>query len=443
MRVGKCRRGTGYTGTVLNTTERTIVENLESRDCPTIYGVWHEGMAHIINTAPFSYIIQSDPVVSGTNNSDRIELFGGPFTVYGLGGNDTIIGSAFSDTIYGGSGDDIIFGGDEVDYLYGEDGVDFLVGGTGEEPHWNGLLYERVLSALELTYTTENDYMDGGNDFNLIERAFSYNQTNVTYLTEGVYNWGDYKTPNLYLVGLGNVTFVGTRFDVINVYMENINIDIGGLNPYSQGYVNSFSGNVVLNNVEIYGQNNTNSPAIYFNGKVPTQVVMLNSYVHDTYGDGISTGGIQPSLLQLFNVRGERSGPAENNQVLTAHQGFSVVDVMGNYSDATSNVVAPDSNTRIDLYYTTISAGLRFAGVQLNAGSTIYRSQLYDQYTLNVKGYMFDTDIYTYNYTTTYFMTIQPTGKVEHCYVKKMGTSPNPYRNYGLLIDTVFEGWHV
>ena len=419
------------------------IEELESRDYPTILGVWYEGMAHIINTAPFSYTVSSEAIVYGTNSDDRIEVYGAPFVVYGLDGNDTIIGSDYADILYGGSGDDYISALLGVDTIYGEDGNDYIVGDSSGEFNWTGSLSDRVLNALEFTPTDSNDIIDGGTGFNMLGSNFTYEYGGATYLSPGVYNWGNYKYNDIHLVGLGDVTFVGTKFDAINITLENIKIDITGLDPYPQGYVNSFAGEVVLSNVEVYGLNNTNSAAVYFNAKVPTNALMLNSYVHDVYGDAISTGGTygSSSKLELFNVVGARSGPAENNQVLTAHNYFTTIDVLGNYSDARSNVVAPDNTAPIKLNYTTVSAGNRMAGVQLNNTSQIYKSTLYDQYTLNVMYSIAYTDIYTGPITTPYFITVQSNGGIYHSYVKKTGTSQTAYRNYGEIVDTVFEGW--
>ena len=100
--------------------QKMKIEELESRDYPTILGVWYEGMAHIINTAPFSYTVSSEAIVYGTNGDDRIEVYGAPFVVYGLDGNDTIIWSDYADILYGGSGDDYISALLGVDTIYGE-----------------------------------------------------------------------------------------------------------------------------------------------------------------------------------------------------------------------------------------------------------------------------------------------------------------------------------
>jgi hypothetical protein len=278
--------------------ERLQLEHLEERDCPAIYGTFFQDTYFIIRDNPLSWTTSPEPVINGTEGDDLIYAIGAPFTINGLGGNDTIYGGDYADTIFGGSGSDCILAGGGIDYLYGEEGVDYLIGGYSELPDWTGSLHDRVLSALELDYTTQGDFLDGGTDFNLEERTYSYDTLGVTYLPEGTYNWGDFKTNNTKFIGVGEVIFVGTRFDVKDIYLENIKIDITGLYPYPQGYINSFTGNVVLNNVEVYGQNSTNTQAVYFNAKFPTQAVMLNSYVHDTFGDCISTGGAAKCLCE-------------------------------------------------------------------------------------------------------------------------------------------------
>ena len=60
----------------------------------------------------------------GTPNSDRIELYAGDDTAFGLAG---------SDIFFGGQDDNKLYGEDGRDTLYGQAGNDVLVGGPGED----------------------------------------------------------------------------------------------------------------------------------------------------------------------------------------------------------------------------------------------------------------------------------------------------------------------
>ncbi len=65
-----------------------------------------------------------DDVLSGTPQTDLVNLFGG---------NDFFFAGAGNDTVLGGSGNDALRGDAGNDELLGESGIDFLVGGSGSD----------------------------------------------------------------------------------------------------------------------------------------------------------------------------------------------------------------------------------------------------------------------------------------------------------------------
>jgi hypothetical protein len=335
------------------------------------------------------------------------------------------------------------------------------------DTNWAGTRSDRVIAALKANPTPAQAELDGGTGFNLVYDVsphFTYQPTISRTLTSNgpdlqqiissaqdgdtIYLQGDFYgdttiTKNLNLIG--PATIHGRIKVLSSAYIENIHFDISGQNAYPEGYLNGFKGNVILNNIEVYGQNNTNVAALYFfNQNVISQPMILNSYVHDVFGDGISTGGYGSSTnvnlqsrLELFNIRGEHSGPAQNNQVLTAHAGFNVVDVLGNNKDAALNVVAPDNLTKIDMYWTHVLAGSRQGNVLLSLPTTLFGCTLLDQNRFVQLGTM--EECYLEGKVSNIF--IDSYGTIKKCYIKRI-TGNIPVRSFsGSVIDSVFEGW--
>ena len=70
---------------------------------------------------------QSDNVVDGGRNRDKIAVGGGDDMAYGVLGNDFIYGEIGDDTLFGGSGRDLLFGGYGQDVMTGGSGTDGFV----------------------------------------------------------------------------------------------------------------------------------------------------------------------------------------------------------------------------------------------------------------------------------------------------------------------------
>ena len=90
---------------------------------------------------------QSDDVIQGSDEANRLYGRAGDDQIAGLDGNDYLYGEDGddildagdgNDRVYGGSGTDQITGGEGNDLLYGQDGIDVIDGGEGNDHIWGG-----------------------------------------------------------------------------------------------------------------------------------------------------------------------------------------------------------------------------------------------------------------------------------------------------------------
>lgn len=208
------------------------------------------------------------------------------------------------------------------------------------------------------------------------------------------------------IVGLGNspsdVVLKNFRINVSSqgdpFLLQNLTLDLTDVAPLSYpSAINHFEGSIVLDQLEVFGQAASNTAALYFTelSVSRTDAIIMNSYLHNTAGDIVSTGGWvdaqrnADSLLELYGNRGHGAGPLFHHQVITAHFGFRVVDIGGEYWDAQANVIAPDNMTGIDLFFTHVSAGARQAGVQVTIPTSVFFGCTFlDQTFLTVYGVM-------------------------------------------------------
>lgn len=74
----------------------------------------------------------SQSVVEGTDDNDKISVSGGFNIIYGYDNDDIINGGENLDFIYGGNGNDTIHGGNGLNIIFGEDGDDTITDGKGD-----------------------------------------------------------------------------------------------------------------------------------------------------------------------------------------------------------------------------------------------------------------------------------------------------------------------
>jgi hypothetical protein len=358
---------------------------------------------------------------------------GGPVYVDGQEGRDQISGGRFSDTLWGGAGDDVLLGGAGLDYLQGGLGDDLLIadaidaavspGSIGQE--WLGParpMNERVRGVLRLYQPVSDSLADvvmesPGFDFLPGESADRFrvggtvtgqvrSVTNGTQLAQalaqaragdqirlaaGVYQLDGDVTRSLAGISLtgagpGQTILRGGSIRTSNLgdpsptLIENMTFDLSGQSAI-QGYLTFTAGTFYLDQIEVTGQGTSPLAAILFmkSSGSPTTGRVVRSYVHDVVADGLSTSGnpaspgeSADSVLEIFDTRGERAGARSQDQLVTAHFGFSVVDIGGSYADAALNVIAADQLSTISLYGTRTAPGLRSGNVLLTTfGSVI------------------------------------------------------------------------
>lgn len=419
-------------------------------------------------------------------------------------GDDLAYLQGGDDSLHGGNGNDILIGGDGVDHLFGDAGNDLLIGGSLTDPtqwttisslwHASNFRHQKVVEIIKsglIPGDTVTDVLEGGTGFTLAfddaSPVYDYDLAALSVVTvsttqelqqilqtvqpntrieiaPGEYdvnltvtstNWS-----GVSLVGLGEVVLHDLRLNVqawaAPLLIDNVTIDLTGSTPTSSGYWWLRGQDVVLNDVEMYGQGTVNTGGIYFStGAVPSQYAILNSYIHDMAGDLVSGGGygatpgvLQASIIEVFNTTAHTPGPQENNQCLTTHAGLAMAVIGGTYYDAQANVIAPDNGTRVDLYFVTVYAGARQAGVQIKTASTVYGCTFYDQKSLIVSGVLENCTIYTTaNRAYGRFIT---TGSDNTVLRKNRIVYGNPgggsyalsvQHNQVQVIDNVFENW--
>lgn len=399
-------------------------------------------------------------------------------------GNDSILGGKFNDTIIGGTG---------LDSLNGGNGDDYIVGGN--------LLHKVNLDSSEKSLNIVNlqrygqpqddgelDLINGGSGFNVIfndiernieivlpgSRIISVSNTSEfqnaingaasgdqIFLQNGIYtNKISKNLAGVTITGSGPETILTNVFQVNNggsdnpLLIENLTIDLTGLsanNWQGSSVLNSFKNGVFyLDEVEVRGEAVTNTASLYFSALSDelTKGVIANSYIHNVYGDGVSTGGgtgfNQNSIVEVYDTIGHTAGPNSNNQLLTAHFGFKLVAVGGSFSDAANNVVAPDNVSVIDLYYVSIFGGPRSANISFELPNVVYGCYL-ETDSISTKGILENNTIIL-SYQTTAIQAKQG-AVIKNNIVINYFTS-GFYRGVALrennicVIDNVFENFN-
>lgn len=162
-------------------------------------------------------MINTSPVLSGTEGADTLHGSADADRIEGLGGDDTLFGNAGDDRVNGGAGDDALHGGEGIDLLNGEIGDDFLEGDAGDDQLMGG---------------EGNDTLDGGlGSDDMIGGA-----GNDIYFVD---DEGDYLSE---LEGEG-VDTIHTAIDmVLDSNVENVVLQHGGLDVRGNNLDNTFTG---------------------------------------------------------------------------------------------------------------------------------------------------------------------------------------------------------
>ncbi len=430
----------------------------------------------------------------------------GTTSVHGTlgGGDDLAYLQKGDDNLHGGAGNDVLIGNDGVDHLFGDEGTDLLIGGSLTDTSqwsvvqslWNAsnFRHQKVVEIIKsglISGDHVDDVLEGGPGFTLAfdetspEYDYDLGYTSIisvsttqelqqvlltlqpntrVEIASGEYevdlsvtasNWS-----GVSLVGQGEVIVHDLRLNVqawtAPLLIDNITVDLTGAAPTSSGYWWLRGQDVVVNDLEMYGQGTVNTGSIYFStGVAPSQYAILNSYIHDMAGDLVSGGGygatpavLQGSVIEVFNTVAHTPGPQENNQCLTTHAGLAMAVVGGTYYDAQANVIAPDGQTRLDLYFVTVYAGARQAGVQIKTASTLYGCTFYDQKSLIVSGTVENNTIYTVSnrqygrfLTTGSDNTVIRKNRVVYCNPGGGTYALSVQHNQVAVIDNVFEDW--
>jgi Ca2+-binding RTX toxin-like protein len=130
-------------------------------------------------------------LITGSNRSDRIFVFGGNDRVSGGRGNDCIEGGSGSDQLdgsngndwlLGGTGNDQLSGGPRNDTLYGGAGNDKVIGGTGNDHLYGGAGRNKIDGGKGndvMVGGPDRDYIIGGNGRDVIRAGAGNDDINV------------------------------------------------------------------------------------------------------------------------------------------------------------------------------------------------------------------------------------------------------------------------
>lgn len=148
--------GTGYTyddgrDPALSVSGKTTGLNI---DAATVQATIETGTASFDGLMALAY--SGNDTVTGTDQSDTLNVITGNDKVYALAGDDTVYGGAGNDTIEGGAGADTIKGGTGNDKLYGHSAATQESGDDGDDTisGWDG--------ADQIYGGTGNDSLNGG-----------------------------------------------------------------------------------------------------------------------------------------------------------------------------------------------------------------------------------------------------------------------------------------
>jgi hypothetical protein len=460
----------------------------------------------------FVYSMTSLPVrVLGGDGDDTIQVDGGEggsIDTDGGAGSDRLFGGKRNDTLSGASGDDVLIGGSGLDSLNGGSGDDLVVADaidaaltpSGLSQEWLNTarpLNERVRTVQQIYLPVSDGLADtivdspgfdyvpsdspqrfrvGAQVTGVIRSVSNANQFEQAIglalpgdqirLAAGTYSLSSPITRNLAGVsitgaGTGQTTVLGVwrldhQGDNRTTLIEGLTFNLTGQSA-ANGYLTFAGGTFVLDNVEVTGIGNDTTAAVAFVkiGSPQTTGRIVNSHLHDVAADVISTSGdsVDPSnaagsLLEVFDSRGERSGSRFQDQVLTAHFGFRVVDVGGIYSDAAQNVIAPDSWTAVSLYGTRVSPGSRSGNVQLTSYDSVIDGGVFVAGSVQIGGRMENSVVISNDPNASSLVRVRATNAIvrKNSIIQTISGLPMiGVQSYGgglTLTDNTFIGWN-
>ena len=455
---------------------------------------------------------EGNDTITGGIGSDEIRGNEGNDEISSGDGSDYVDGGEGNDKLNGGTGDDLLLGRDGNDSLVGGKGNDLLFGGSvGSNDSlksvwttWISSPVERHASIVAITKTVMPtadkfpDVIDPGSGFDVVyndqEREVALSQPitgkswivstssqlsgaidqaqagDEIYIMAGSY---DYTPHSRNLAGV-TITGEGKQQTVIHgsfiidnlndqrpTVISNLTLDHAGL-AYVSYYMgpayNTFAqGTFYLDHVEVSGPGLDHAAGVYFwsSNTQKTRAYITDSYIHDINDDCLSTwggGSYTDSLVELYDVVGERAGSNVADQVLTAHNGMPVFVVGGHFADAARNVVAPDGKTTIDLYFATIDPGTRKAGIEMPITWSVIDSCNISLTAMYVYGTIQNSTIIESGPYYPAFMNILSGGTVKNNTIINNappyypGAFTRPLRIAGnnvTVVDNVFENWNA
>lgn len=368
-------------------------------------------------------------------------------------GNDFIDGAEGYDYLQAGSGDDCVVGGADPDTIFGGDGNDLLFGGTVTDSNalmsaWNGWITNPVDRHTPIIAIAKNvvplddvkaDSLSAGTGFDVtyndVTRAITISQTqtgfiwavasqvafnnafavaqpgDTIYVLSGTYTYSglprSFAGITIRGLGIGNSIIRGgfifdNQGDQRPTIISNLTIDHSGMTntTYYQGSAyNLFSrGTFYFDTVDIHGPGTTSASAVHFWGSSaqPTYGYISNSNFYVSNGDVLSTwggGANTSSQLEIYNSTFVTSGPLASQKVISANNGFRIILVGGVVADSAAYVMASDSITPIDAYYTIITSAYRNSGITIPVASSIFDSVSIYTLSLNVFGTLINSTI--------------------------------------------------
>lgn len=368
-------------------------------------------------------------------------------------GNDFIDGAEGYDYIQAGNGDDCVIGGADPDTIFGGDGDDILFSGTVTDSNamksiWNNWITKPIDRHSPIVGITKNvvplddgkpDSLSAGTGFDVtytdttrtvtlsqlqtgsiwtaanqvaFNNAFANAQPgDIIYVLSGTYTYtgAPRSFAGITIRGLSASTTIirgGFIFDNQGdqrpTVISNLTIDHTGManTSYYQGSAyNLFSrGTFYLESIDIHGPGTTSASAIHFWGSStqPTYGYIANSNFYASNGNILSTwggGANSSSQVELFNSTLVTSGPLPSQMAISANNGFKIILVGGVVADSAAYVMASDSITPIEAYFTIITSAFRSSGITVPVASSIFDSVSIYTVSLNVYGTLINSTI--------------------------------------------------
>jgi hypothetical protein len=310
------------------------------------------------------YLTGTD-AIDGTGNILDNQIFGNNADniIQGLEGNDTLLGADGEDIVIGGAGDDQLDGGQGSDSLWGEDGDDSLSGDAGDDALLGGNGFDNLLGG------DGNDILDGGAGGDTMIGGAGDDVYSVDDFADIVVEEADTTMVTTILVSVDENGVQGSSGSFIPVFSPDgtkIAFEAGEINSRDIFVKDLNSGLVTLVSTDsngVQGDNGSHTPVFSPDGtKIAFASDATNLVAGDTSGNfdifvkDLSTGLVTRVSTDSSGV--SVGGASGGGDKISFPLDFSPDGTKIVFVSSASNLVADDTNSRLDIFVKDLNSGL-------------------------------------------------------------------------------------